>query len=70
MEKSSVALPPPPPVIPPNVKPEKLDSPKRLPISRPGIGREGQRISLVANHFRVSINVPDASFYQYTVCPE
>ncbi|KAI3879711.1 hypothetical protein MKW92_019368 [Papaver armeniacum] len=68
---------PPPPVIPPNFKPEKLEpqymkprnqqSPGRLRISRPGVGREGKRIPLLVNHFKASVNVPDATFYQYTV---
>ncbi|KAI3843557.1 hypothetical protein MKW98_011960, partial [Papaver atlanticum] len=68
---------PPPPLLPPNFKPEKLEpqymkpriqqSPGRLLISRPGVGREGQRIPLLVNHFKVSVNVPDATFYQYTV---
>ncbi|KAH7861984.1 hypothetical protein Vadar_033370 [Vaccinium darrowii] len=58
---------PPPPIIPPNVKPEKLDSPKHSLISRPGFGSAGRRISLLANHFKVLVKSPDEIFYQYTV---
>ncbi|EXC25516.1 Protein argonaute 16 [Morus notabilis] len=54
-------LPPPLPlpVVPP--------SPKYSIMSRRGTGRAGRRIPLVANHFKVSVNVPDAVFYQYSV---
>ena len=58
---------PPPPVVPPNVKPE-LASPKFSIISRRGTGSAGRCIPLLANHFKVSIEVPDAVFYQYSVC--
>ncbi|KAI3845014.1 hypothetical protein MKW92_027683 [Papaver armeniacum] len=51
----------------PDVKPEKQYVPNRIPMSRPGVGRDGNRIPLLANHFRVAVNVPDATFYQYTV---
>ncbi|KAI3969697.1 hypothetical protein MKX01_020258 [Papaver californicum] len=70
-------LPPPPPILSPSLSPEKLEAPdvkpekqylpNRLPMSRPGVGRDGNRIPLLANHFRVSLTVPDATFYQYTV---
>lgn len=60
--------PPPPPTVPPNVKPEQVEGPKRSIISRPGFGNSGRRISLLTNHFKVSLNVRDAVFYQYTVC--
>lgn len=60
-------LPPLPPVIPPNVKIEPVDPPKRSMISRPGVGSSGRRISLEANHFKVAINSPDETFYQYSV---
>ena len=67
----SQPLPPPPPppaVVPPNVKPEKPPTPKYSVMSRRGVGRSGRRISLLANHFKVAVNVPDAVFYQYSVC--
>ncbi|KAH7846364.1 hypothetical protein Vadar_013047 [Vaccinium darrowii] len=58
---------PPPPIIPPNVKPEKLNPPKHSIISRCGSGSAGRHISLLANHFKVSVKYPDEMFYQYTV---
>lgn len=60
-------LPPPPPFIPPNVKPERADPPKRPMISRPGFGSSGRRIPLEANHFKVSVSSADETFYQYNV---
>ncbi|KAI8008366.1 Protein argonaute 16 [Camellia lanceoleosa] len=59
--------PPPPPIVPPNVKPEKLDPHKRSIISRHAFGSTGRRISLLTNHFKVSVKHPDKIFYQYTV---
>ncbi|KAF5948492.1 hypothetical protein HYC85_014449 [Camellia sinensis] len=59
--------PPPPPIVPPNVKPEKLDPHKRSITSRHGFGSTGRRISLLTNHFKVSVKHPDKIFYQYTV---
>ncbi|OMP10379.1 Argonaute/Dicer protein, PAZ [Corchorus olitorius] len=67
MEKAEeVDLPPPPP-IPPNVKPESMKPTKYSIVSRPGVGRSGRQIKLVANHFKVAVNATDAVFYQYTV---
>lgn len=63
----SPPLPPPPPNIPPNVKPELPPTPKYSIMTRPGFGSTGRRISLLSNHFKVSVNVPDAVFYQYSV---
>ncbi|XP_015881205.3 protein argonaute 16 [Ziziphus jujuba] len=57
---------PPPPAIPPCVKPE-LASPKYSIVSRSGIGTAGRCIPLLANHFKVSVNAPDAVFYQYSI---
>lgn len=37
-------------------------------MTRPAFGAEGRRIRLFANHFDVKLTVPDAVFYQYTVC--
>ncbi|XP_044465053.1 protein argonaute 16 isoform X3 [Mangifera indica] len=56
-----------PPVVPPNLKPELVDLPKRSIISRHGVGNCGRRITLLTNHFKVSVNASDAIFYQYTV---
>ncbi|KAM6567334.1 hypothetical protein CsatA_026462 [Cannabis sativa] len=41
--------------------------PKYSLMSRKGTGRAGRRIPLLANHFNVSLNVPDAVFYHYSV---
>ncbi|PRQ52668.1 putative post-transcriptional gene silencing PAZ-Argonaute family [Rosa chinensis] len=63
-------LPPPPPIVPPNVKPEvvALAPPKHSIMVRPrGSGTTGRRIQLSTNHFKVSVKNPDAVFYQYSV---
>ncbi|KAH7852269.1 hypothetical protein Vadar_022628 [Vaccinium darrowii] len=69
MEKEVIGspLPPPPPIIPPNVKPEKLNPPKYSIISRRGSSSTGRHVSLLANHFKVSVKYPDEMFYQYSV---
>ncbi|KAI8523047.1 hypothetical protein RHMOL_Rhmol13G0044000 [Rhododendron molle] len=69
MEKVVIKSPPPLPplIIPPNVKPENLDLPKHSITNRWGSGSAGQRISLLANHFKVSVRYPDETFYQYSV---
>ncbi|KAJ9551638.1 hypothetical protein OSB04_015683 [Centaurea solstitialis] len=66
----SPPLPPPaaePEVIQPNIKIEEAEHPKRCMISRTGFGSSGKHISLLANHFKVSIKNPDEIFYQYSV---
>ncbi|KAJ6829192.1 protein argonaute 16-like [Iris pallida] len=67
-------LPPPPPTIPPNVVPSKdielkkmPEPPKRHPMARPGVGRDGRPVRLLSNHFRVKFNARDAVFYHYSV---
>lgn len=61
-------LPPPPPTIPSNLKPELVAPPKYSIMTRPrGTGTTGRRILLLANHFKISVNNPDAIFYQYSV---
>ncbi|GMI73300.1 ARGONAUTE 6 [Hibiscus trionum] len=65
--KSPSLPPPPPPTIPSDVKPEILEPPKYSIVSRREAGTNGQKISLLANHFKVSVNSTDAVFYQYTV---
>ncbi|XP_057510346.1 protein argonaute 16-like [Actinidia eriantha] len=73
MEKEaseSLQLPPPPPIVPPPVKPEnmgQLDPPKRSIMSRRGFGSTGRHISLLANHFLVSVKHQNEIFYQYSV---
>lgn len=68
--------PPPPPSVPANVNPELVEVPRHpersaIPkysmISRRGVGTSGRHISLLTNHYKVSVNVPDAVFYQYSV---
>ncbi|KAL6125447.1 hypothetical protein ACLB2K_073505 [Fragaria x ananassa] len=70
-------LPNPPP-IPPNVVPivagekpleliNKPDPPKLVPMKRPGIGSQGQRISLLTNHFKVGLNKSNTEFYHYSI---
>lgn len=74
MESSSVESvigmlppPPPPPVIPSGVAPTKLSETKRVLMARRGVGRKGQRIQLLSNHFNVKVDKIDGYFYQYTV---
>ncbi|KAF5208174.1 argonaute [Thalictrum thalictroides] len=56
-KNTSRVLPPSPPNIPPAVEPEHLIEPLK----------RGRQINLITNHFRVSVNVPDAVFFQYNV---
>lgn len=63
----SQPMQPPPPVIPPSIKPERADRTQRTIISRPGFGKSGRPISLLTNYFRVSLKHPDEIFYQYSV---
>lgn len=53
----SPSLPPPPPTVPS----------KYSIASRCGVGTSGRQISLLANHYEVSVNATNAVFYQYTV---
>lgn len=59
---------PPSPTIPSKLKPEVVTPSKYSIMSRRGTGTTGKEINLLANHFKVSVNVPDAVFYQYSVC--
>ncbi|VAI81356.1 unnamed protein product [Triticum turgidum subsp. durum] len=72
-------LPPPPP-LPPDVVPikEKEDvaeelppnkpaKPKRLPMARPGLGKRGHTIQLLANHYKVSLKGSEEFFHHYHV---
>ena len=63
----SPSLPPLHPTIPSNVNPESMKPPRYSISHRRGVGTSGQQISLLANHFKVSVNATDAVFYQYTV---
>ncbi|KAG6523121.1 hypothetical protein ZIOFF_012974 [Zingiber officinale] len=58
---------PPPPSIPPNVNPMKATKPKRTPMARPGIGKKGNAVQLLTNHFKVSLRNVDDYFYHYSV---
>lgn len=62
------ALPPPPPDVPPNIDTEQVAPTMYSIISRQGIGTTGKCIPLLANHFKAAVNVPDAIFFQYSVC--
>ncbi|XP_050231679.1 protein argonaute 4A-like [Mercurialis annua] len=60
-------LPPPPPIIPPDVVPE-VSKPKRVPMARRGTGSKGQRIQLLTNHFKVGVSSDAAAhFFHYSV---
>uniref|UniRef100_A0A8R7VDU1 Protein argonaute 4B n=1 Tax=Triticum urartu TaxID=4572 RepID=A0A8R7VDU1_TRIUA len=72
-------LPPPPP-LPPDVVPIRAEEdvaeelprnkpakPKRLPKARPGLGKRGQTIQLLANHYKVSMRSSEDFFHHYHV---
>ncbi|MCL7024164.1 hypothetical protein MKW94_029661, partial [Papaver nudicaule] len=70
-------LPPPPP-IPADVVPLRVDSgspetlkkvskPKRVPMARNGTGTKGQSIQLLTNHFKVGVSNVEGFFYHYCV---
>lgn len=75
---ASDALPPPPPVIPPNVVPLKAEAemgsepvkkagPKRVPMARRGLASRGQKIQLLSNHFKVNVTNVEGQFFHYSV---
>ncbi|KAI3924550.1 hypothetical protein MKX01_037990, partial [Papaver californicum] len=64
-------LPPPPP-IPADVVPLRLDTgvpkvskPKCVPMVRNGTGSKGQKIPLLTNHFKVGVSYAEGYFYHY-----
>ncbi|KAF3454052.1 hypothetical protein FNV43_RR04499 [Rhamnella rubrinervis] len=71
------SLPPPPPVIPPDIVPIRAEleqtpepvkkKPARLPIARHGLGTKGQKIPLVTNHFKVNVTNIQGHFFHYSV---
>lgn len=68
MEKGTPEmLPPPPPVVPPNVVPLKVAMGKRVPMARPGLATRGQSIPLLVNHFKVTVAKSEGYFYHYSV---
>lgn len=70
----SDALPPPPPIIPPNVEPVRVQTEVavkknlRVPMDRTGFGSKGQKIQLLTNHFGVKVANLQGFFYHYSVC--
>ncbi|KAF6146444.1 hypothetical protein GIB67_037744 [Kingdonia uniflora] len=71
------SLPPPPPingVVPLKAEPGRFpgqtnisSKPKRVLMSRPGLGTKGQPIQLLTNHFKVVPSKVDNYFYHYSV---
>lgn len=67
------ALPPPPPVIPPNVEPVRVKTELaekknlRVPMARKGFGTRGQKIPLLTNHFKVDVANLQGHFFHYSV---
>lgn len=57
----------PPPSVQKNSKEEGVDLPKRSIMTRPGFGTSGRHVSLLSNHFKVSIKNQNELFYQYSV---
>ncbi|CAN8247031.1 unnamed protein product [Cochlearia groenlandica] len=70
---STEALPPPPPMIPPNVEPVKVETEvalkknTRSPMARRGFGSKGQKIQLLTNHFKVNVANLQGHFFHYSV---
>lgn len=64
---SPVALPPPPPVIPSDFLPAKVNESNRRPMARRGYGTKGQKIPLLTNHFNVKLSRTNDHFFQYSV---
>lgn len=67
------SLPPPPPIVPPDVEPVKIEQvkkkgPTRVPMARRGLGSKGTKLPLLTNHFKVNVANNDGYFYQYSVC--
>ncbi|XP_044432102.1 protein argonaute 4B [Triticum aestivum] len=71
---------PPPPALPPDMVPIKAEEDvaeelppnkpaktKRLPKARPGLGKRGQTIQLLANHYKVSMRSSNDFFHHYHV---
>ncbi|XP_004491186.1 protein argonaute 4-like [Cicer arietinum] len=66
------SLPPPPPIVPPDVEPVKIEQvkkkgPTRVPMARRGLGSKGTKLPLLTNHFKVNVANNDGYFYQYSV---
>ncbi|KAH9686803.1 protein argonaute 4B [Citrus sinensis] len=70
--KGSEYLPPPPPIIPPNVVPLQsgkvaAPAPKRLPMARRNHGTKGTPMTLLTNHFEVRMRQTEGYFCHYSV---
>ncbi|KAF3783946.1 argonaute 4B protein, partial [Nymphaea thermarum] len=67
--KGPTELPPPPPVVPPNVIPLRVNpSPARVPMARKGTGSVGQPCTVFANHVHVKLPTDmEGSFFHYSV---
>ncbi|XP_031265880.1 protein argonaute 4A-like [Pistacia vera] len=72
--KGLESLPPPPPVIPSDIVPlqvpeasKKVKAPQRLPMARPGVGKAGKEIDLLANHFKVYVSKTNDDYFHYNV---
>ncbi|GER39342.1 argonaute family protein [Striga asiatica] len=65
-------LPPPPP-IPANVTPIKVDNEPevkkvlRVPMARRGFGTKGNKVPILTNHFRVNVKNLEGHFFHYSV---
>lgn len=73
--QSEDRLPPPPPIVPRNVKPIKIEQEHvkkklltKVPMARRGLGTTGNKLSLLTNHFKVNAANTDGFFFQYNVC--
>ncbi|XP_058743134.1 protein argonaute 4-like [Vicia villosa] len=73
-QENDECLPPPPPIVPSDVEPVKIEpevvkkkGPIRIPMARPGLGRKGNKLPLLTNHFKVDVANTDGYFYQYSV---
>lgn len=52
---------------PPALPPARERRPPRNQMGRPGLGKKGQPIQLMSNHFRVEMRKTDSHFYHYSV---
>jgi len=70
-QENEDCLPPPPPIVPPHVKPVKIEQElvkKKLPMARRGLGSKGTKLPLLTNHFEVNVAKMNEVFFQYSVC--
>lgn len=74
-QENKDCLPPPPPIVPPHVKPMKIEQefakkkhPTKVPMARRGLGSKGTKLPLLTNHFKVNVANTNGFFFQYSVC--